>query len=157
MLKAMGVPDLLAFDFMDPPPQQTLFMAMESLFALGALDDEGMLTKLGRKMAEFPLEPAQSKMVIASVDFGCSDEILAAPSPSGDAPEVVALAPLPRRYFESLDQGICAAHIFFVYLPIIYAYLTFFKETHQNDRLQMKSFGHPKNLDTSKDNFLETL
>ena len=35
-----------------------------------------MLTRMGRKMAEFPLEPAQSKMVIASVDFGCSDEIL---------------------------------------------------------------------------------
>lgn len=26
MLKAMGIPDLLAFDFMDPPPAQTLFM-----------------------------------------------------------------------------------------------------------------------------------
>jgi len=76
MLKAMGIPDLLAFDFMDPPPAQTLFMALESLYALGALDDEGMLTKLGRKMAEFPLEPAQSKMVIAAVDLGCSDEIL---------------------------------------------------------------------------------
>lgn len=58
------------------PPTQTLYMALESLYALGALDDEGLLTKLGRKMAEFPLEPAQSKVVIASVDFGCSDEIL---------------------------------------------------------------------------------
>jgi len=62
-LKAMGINDLLAFDFMDPPPQQTLITALQSLYALGALDNEGLLTRLGRKMAEFPLEPPLSKMV----------------------------------------------------------------------------------------------
>eukprot|EP01006_Ploeotia_vitrea_P013231 TRINITY_DN34717_c0_g1_i1.p1 TRINITY_DN34717_c0_g1~~TRINITY_DN34717_c0_g1_i1.p1 ORF type:complete len:731 (-),score=78.30 TRINITY_DN34717_c0_g1_i1:21-1892(-) len=76
MLKAMGIPDLITFDFMDGPPATTLYMAMESLYSLGALDEEGMLTRLGRKMAEFPLEPPMSKMVIASVDLGCSEEIL---------------------------------------------------------------------------------
>uniref|UniRef100_A0A7S2Y0U7 RNA helicase n=1 Tax=Fibrocapsa japonica TaxID=94617 RepID=A0A7S2Y0U7_9STRA len=50
--------------------------AMEALYALGALDDEGLLTRLGRKMAEFPLEPQLSKMLIISVDLGCSEEIL---------------------------------------------------------------------------------
>ncbi|KYR02006.1 DEAD/DEAH box helicase [Tieghemostelium lacteum] len=75
-LKAMGINDLLNFDFMDPPPVQTLVAAMEQLFYLGALDEEGFLTRLGRKMAEFPLDPPLSKMLIASVDFGCSDEIL---------------------------------------------------------------------------------
>lgn len=34
-----------------------MIAAMEQLYALGALDDEGLLTKVGRKMAEFPLEP----------------------------------------------------------------------------------------------------
>lgn len=75
-LKAMGINDLLGFDFMDPPPVATLVGAMESLNALGALDDEGLLTRLGRKMAEFPLEPNLSKMLLLSVDLGCSDEIL---------------------------------------------------------------------------------
>mmetsp|Transcript_17127 Transcript_17127/g.28162 ORF Transcript_17127/g.28162 Transcript_17127/m.28162 type:complete len:1215 (+) Transcript_17127:84-3728(+) len=75
-LKAMGINDLLHFDFMDPPPVQTMIAAMEQLYSLGALDEEGLLTKLGRKMAEFPLEPPLSKMLIASVDLGCSDEIL---------------------------------------------------------------------------------
>ena len=42
----------------------------------GALDEEGMLTRLGRKMAEFPLDPPLSKVLIASVDLGCSEEIL---------------------------------------------------------------------------------
>ncbi|CAM6117386.1 unnamed protein product [Calypogeia fissa] len=75
-MKAMGINDLLSFDFMDPPPPQALISAMEQLYSLGALDEEGLLTKLGRKMAEFPLDPPQSKMLLASVDLGCSDEIL---------------------------------------------------------------------------------
>lgn len=75
-LKAMGINDLLHFDFMDPPPIQTLLTALEQLYALSALDDEGLLTRLGRKMAEFPLEPPLSKMLIQSVDLGCSEEIL---------------------------------------------------------------------------------
>ncbi len=75
-LKAMGINDLLAFDFMDPPPPATLVSALEQLYNLGALDEEGMLTRLGRKMAEFPLDPPVSKMLIASVDLGCSEEIL---------------------------------------------------------------------------------
>jgi ATP-dependent RNA helicase DHX8/PRP22 len=75
-LKAMGINDLVGFDFMDPPPIQTLVQAMESLYVLDALDDEGLLTRLGRKMAEFPLEPCLSKMLITSVEYGCADEIL---------------------------------------------------------------------------------
>nr|XP_010926652.1 probable pre-mRNA-splicing factor ATP-dependent RNA helicase DEAH5 isoform X2 [Elaeis guineensis] len=75
-MKAMGINDLLSFDFMDPPSPQALISAMEQLYSLGALDEEGLLTKLGRKMAEFPLEPPLSKMLLASVDLGCSDEIL---------------------------------------------------------------------------------
>uniref|UniRef100_A0A8C5CFV2 RNA helicase n=1 Tax=Gadus morhua TaxID=8049 RepID=A0A8C5CFV2_GADMO len=75
-LKAMGINDLLAFDFMDSPPMETMIMAMEQLYTLGALDDEGLLTRLGRRMAEFPLEPMQCKMLIMSVHLGCSEEML---------------------------------------------------------------------------------
>lgn len=75
-LKAMGINDLLGFDFMDAPAAATLVSALEQLYNLGALDEEGLLTRLGRKMAEFPLEPPISKMLIASVDLGCSEEVL---------------------------------------------------------------------------------
>lgn len=37
-----------------------------SLWILGALDNTGMLTPLGRTMVEFPLDPGLSKMLIAS-------------------------------------------------------------------------------------------
>ncbi|KAH9964170.1 P-loop containing nucleoside triphosphate hydrolase protein [Russula dissimulans] len=76
MLKAMGINDLLSFDFMDPPPAPTMLTALEALYALSALDDEGLLTRLGRKMADFPMEPPLAKMLIASVELGCSEEIL---------------------------------------------------------------------------------
>ncbi|XP_066599381.1 ATP-dependent RNA helicase DHX8 [Prorops nasuta] len=75
-LKTMGINDLLHFDFMDAPPVESLIMALESLHSLSALDNEGLLTRLGRKMAEFPLEPNLSKMLIMSVHLQCSDEIL---------------------------------------------------------------------------------
>lgn len=76
MLKAMGINDLLHFDFMDPPPTNTMLTALEELYALSALDDEGLLTRLGRKMADFPMEPALAKVLIYSVEMGCSEEIL---------------------------------------------------------------------------------
>ncbi|KAJ7279426.1 ATP-dependent RNA helicase [Mycena rebaudengoi] len=75
-LKAMGIDDLLGFDFMDPLPAQTMLTALRSLYALSALDVEGLLTELGRKMAYFPMDPPQAKMLIASVNLGCSEEIL---------------------------------------------------------------------------------
>ena len=93
-LKAMGINDLLGFDFMDPPPIATLVGAMESLHALGALDDEGLLTRIGRKMAEFPLEPNLSKMLLLSVDLGCSDEILS----------ITALLSVDNPFFRPKDK-----------------------------------------------------
>jgi ATP-dependent RNA helicase DHX8/PRP22 len=57
ILKAMGINDLINFDFMDPPPIATLVSALETLYNLESLDEEGLLTKLGRLMAEFPLDP----------------------------------------------------------------------------------------------------
>ncbi|KAL7133184.1 hypothetical protein ABFS83_12G122900 [Erythranthe nasuta] len=75
-MKAMGIHDLFSFDFMDPPSHEALVSAMGQLYSLGALDEEGYLTKLGGRMSEFPMDPPLSKMLIASVDLGCSDEVL---------------------------------------------------------------------------------
>lgn len=46
------------------------------LYALGALNDRGDLTKLGRKMAEFPLDPMLSKTLISSEKYKCIDQII---------------------------------------------------------------------------------
>ncbi|KAL3343127.1 hypothetical protein AABB24_026940 [Solanum stoloniferum] len=75
-LKSLGIHDLLNFDFMDPPPAEALLKALELLFALSALNKLGELTKVGRRMAEFPLDPMLSKMIVASDKYKCSDEII---------------------------------------------------------------------------------
>jgi ATP-dependent RNA helicase DHX8/PRP22 len=94
MLKAMGINDLLHFDFMDPPPVNTMLTALEELYALSALDDEGLLTRLGRKMADFPMEPTLAKVLIAAVDMGCSDEILS----------IVAMLNLPTVFYRPKEK-----------------------------------------------------
>ncbi|XP_072845286.2 pre-mRNA-splicing factor ATP-dependent RNA helicase DHX16 isoform X2 [Pogona vitticeps] len=76
LLKSLGINDLIHFDFMDPPPHETLVLALEQLYALGALNHLGELTKLGRKMAELPVDPMLSKMILASEQYKCSEQIL---------------------------------------------------------------------------------
>ena len=76
-LIAMGIDDLINFEFMDKPPTHTIIDALEQLYALEAVDDEGHLTSIGRRMAQFPLNPQLSKMLIASSELGCSEEIMA--------------------------------------------------------------------------------
>lgn len=71
-----GIDDLVHFDFMDPPAPETLMRALELLNYLAALDDDGNLTDLGAVMAEFPLDPQLGKMLIASCNHNCSNEIL---------------------------------------------------------------------------------
>lgn len=58
------------------PAPETLMRALELLNYLAALNDDGDLTELGSMMAEFPLDPQLAKMVIASCEFNCSNEIL---------------------------------------------------------------------------------
>ena len=75
LLKSLGINDLIGFEFMDPPPGETLMRALELLYALGALNDRGELTKLGRRMAEFPVDPMLSKAIISSESYSCTDEV----------------------------------------------------------------------------------
>jgi ATP-dependent RNA helicase DHX8/PRP22 len=52
-LKSLRLPglDVLHFDFLDPPPQEALEDALRQLYVLDALDADGEVTELGRKMA----------------------------------------------------------------------------------------------------------
>ncbi|KAH8914597.1 P-loop containing nucleoside triphosphate hydrolase protein [Atractiella rhizophila] len=76
MLKSLGINNPLQFDFVDKPPEESLENALTTLYALGAFNHEGELTKLGRRMAEFPMDPMLSKAVIASEKYQCTEEVL---------------------------------------------------------------------------------
>jgi len=76
LLKSLGVDNLLHFDFMDPPPEDTLINSMYHLWVLAALDNTGALTDMGKQMVEFPLDPPLSKMLLVGNELGCSSEVL---------------------------------------------------------------------------------
>ncbi|KAH0561871.1 pre-mRNA-splicing factor ATP-dependent RNA helicase PRP16 [Cotesia glomerata] len=76
LLKSLGVENLLAFKFMDPPPEDNILNSLYQLWILKALNNTGELTALGRQMAEFPLDPPQCQMLIVASQLGCTSEIL---------------------------------------------------------------------------------
>ncbi|MDE1571125.1 ATP-dependent helicase HrpB [Aquabacter sp. P-9] len=73
-LAAWGVRDARSLAFLDPPPVPALAEAKALLVLLGALDAEGAVTPLGRRMARLPLPPRLSHMVIAGADAGLAQE-----------------------------------------------------------------------------------
>ncbi|KAL0207315.1 hypothetical protein P9112_011943 [Eukaryota sp. TZLM1-RC] len=76
LLKSLGIDDVLSFKFIDSPSIVHITNAINSLKLLEALDEEGRLTQLGRRLTEFPLSPNVSKMLLASVDLQCSKETI---------------------------------------------------------------------------------
>jgi ATP-dependent RNA helicase DDX35 len=76
-LKALGIDNVLRFDFLTPPPAELMTKALELLYSLGALDDYAKLTKpLGTRMAELAVEPMMAKTLLSAPSFGCLSEIL---------------------------------------------------------------------------------
>lgn len=76
-LKALGIDNILGFDWPASPSPEAMIRALEILFSLGILDEDAKLTvPIGFQVAEMPLDPMISKMILSANDFGCSDEIL---------------------------------------------------------------------------------
>ncbi|CAD0040894.1 unnamed protein product [Aureobasidium pullulans] len=85
LLKSLGINDLLNFEFLDPPSPDMLIRSLEQLYALGALNDKGELTRVGRQMAEFPTDPLLAKAILAADKEGCVEEVLSIVSMLGEA------------------------------------------------------------------------
>jgi len=95
LLKSLGIKNLLDFHFMDPPPQENIMNSLYQLWILGALDNAGDLTSIGRRMAEFPLDPPLSKMLLfAHEKERCSKEVLI----------VVSMLSVPSVFFRPKDR-----------------------------------------------------
>ncbi|KAI4642787.1 uncharacterized protein J4E79_011403 [Alternaria viburni] len=75
-LKALNIDNLLEFEFLDSPPSSSVIRSLEQLYSLGALDSTGRLTRLGRRMAELPLDIKLSKALLASEHYNCREEVL---------------------------------------------------------------------------------
>ena len=76
-LKALGIDNVLRFDFLTAPPAQLMARALELLYSLGALDDYAKLTRpLGLRMAELSVEPMMAKVLLSAPAIHCLSEIL---------------------------------------------------------------------------------
>ncbi|KAK6124362.1 hypothetical protein DH2020_041855 [Rehmannia glutinosa] len=76
-LKALGIDNILGFDWPASPSPEALIRALEVLYSLGVIDDDAKLTSpAGFQVAEIPLDPMVSKMILASNDYGCSEEVI---------------------------------------------------------------------------------
>ncbi|XP_047172145.1 pre-mRNA-splicing factor ATP-dependent RNA helicase DEAH10 [Vigna umbellata] len=76
-LKALGVDDILGFDFIEKPSRAAITKSLEELFLLGALTDECLLSDpVGHQMARLPLDPIYSKALILASEFNCLEEML---------------------------------------------------------------------------------
>jgi pre-mRNA-splicing factor ATP-dependent RNA helicase DHX16 len=97
----MGVTNLLDFDWMDAPSAETITKSLETLYSLGALNDKGQLTKIGRRMSLFPLDPMQARVILAAETHKCT------------APIITILAMLGEGnslFFRPKDQKVAADH-----------------------------------------------
>ncbi|BGP46836.1 Pre-mRNA-splicing factor ATP-dependent RNA helicase PRP16 [Rhodotorula kratochvilovae] len=142
LLKSLGVKNLLEFDFMDPPPQENILNSMYQLWVLGALDNTGELTDLGRKMSHFPMDPALAKMLISSVATRCSAEVLT----------IVSMLSVPSVFYrpkERAEESDAAREKFFVpesdHLTLLHVY-TQWKSNGYSDSWAARHFLHPKTL-----------
>ncbi|XP_074585587.1 pre-mRNA-splicing factor ATP-dependent RNA helicase DEAH10 [Curcuma longa] len=76
-LKALGIDDIVGFDFMEKPSRMTIVKSLEQLFLLGALTDDYKLSSpVGHQMAKLPLDPMYSKALILAAEFKCLEEML---------------------------------------------------------------------------------
>ncbi|CAG8529954.1 3737_t:CDS:10 [Racocetra fulgida] len=153
LLKSLGVKNLLDFDFMDPPPQDNILNSMYQLWILGALDNTGELTPLGRRMVEFPLDPSLSKMLIVSEELGCTAEILT----------IVSMLSVPSVFYrpkERMEQSDAAREKFFVpesdHLTLLHVY-TQWKSHGYRDDWCIKHYIHSKAMRKAQEVRLQLL
>ncbi|KAJ5278916.1 hypothetical protein N7478_004288 [Penicillium angulare] len=148
LLKSLGVKDLLDFDFMDPPPQETISTSLFELWSLGALDNLGDLTPLGRQMTPFPMDPPLAKLLImASDEYDCSEEMLT----------IVSMLSVPNVFYrpkERQEESDSAREKFFVpesdHLTLLHVYSQW-KSNGFSDGWCTRHFLHGKTLRRAKE------
>ncbi|HTL97977.1 MAG TPA: ATP-dependent helicase HrpB [Holophagaceae bacterium] len=95
-LHVLGIRDPASLHWFEAPPEASLKAAEKLLRDLGALDTEGAMTALGRRMVDLPLHPRLARLVLAGEAEGIADtaRLAAALLESG---ELAARANLDRR------------------------------------------------------------
>ncbi|MEH0983563.1 ATP-dependent RNA helicase HrpA [Micromonospora sp. CPCC 205556] len=80
-MTSIGLGDIAAFPFIDPPDRRNVTDGVNLLHELGALDPTETdpakrLTALGRRLAQLPVDPRLARMVLEGERNGCATEVM---------------------------------------------------------------------------------
>lgn len=75
-MKARGVDDVLGFAFLTPPSRQAIEKALLQLLELGALEDDGKISKIGVQVSRLPLAPSLGRVIVEAALNDCLLEVI---------------------------------------------------------------------------------
>ncbi|BDY05628.1 ATP-dependent RNA helicase HrpA [Ferrimonas sp. YFM] len=76
---ALGLGDIAAFPFVQPPDNRHINDGMRLLEELSAIEvhkHQPRMTKLGRQLARLPIDPRLARMILAAKPYGCVHEVM---------------------------------------------------------------------------------
>ncbi|MGI9026494.1 MAG: ATP-dependent RNA helicase HrpA, partial [Burkholderiaceae bacterium] len=75
-MKTLGLGEIEAFPFIEPPLPRAITDGYQLLTELGALDESQALTTIGRELGKLPLDPRIARMIVAAREHDCLNEML---------------------------------------------------------------------------------
>lgn len=75
-MKSLHLTAIESFPFLEPPPGRAIADGYQLLNELGAVDEDNVLTPLGRELARLPLDPRVGRMILAARDQQSLREVL---------------------------------------------------------------------------------
>lgn len=75
-MAALQIGDIEQFPFLDPPDRRSVRDGVQLLAELGAFDQHGAITDLGRRLARLPVDPRLGRMILQAQTEGCVREML---------------------------------------------------------------------------------
>ncbi|MEU4226108.1 ATP-dependent RNA helicase HrpA [Nonomuraea sp. NPDC026600] len=75
-MTSIGLGDIEAFPFVEPPDRRQVRDGVSLLHELGAFDGQGAITGVGRKLAGLPVDPRLGRMVLEAEKNGCLREVM---------------------------------------------------------------------------------
>ncbi|HHF3823215.1 ATP-dependent RNA helicase HrpA [Haemophilus influenzae] len=82
-MTALGLDDIEGFPFVDAPDKRHIQDGVKLLEELGAFEtvqtksgEKRLLTRVGRQLAQLPVDPRLAKMILSAVNFGCVYEMM---------------------------------------------------------------------------------
>ena len=72
-----GMEGLRCFAWPDAPTERQFQHGWDLLTSLGAIDETGHISSIGKKMIQYPLHPITARMMVAGKEYGCEAEMAA--------------------------------------------------------------------------------